>query len=83
MADCCANCRFVLVSGEEAICRRNPPTPALVVAGQDSMRRPVLQVRGTWPPVRMDFWCGEHRKGIILATAADERLAAAAPAGTH
>lgn len=81
MADCCANCKFVLIQGDSGICRRNPPGAHLMMQ-QGADGRPTLTVQGTWPPVRMEQWCGEHRKGIVLAAPGDERLLGAHVAGT-
>jgi hypothetical protein len=77
--DTCASCRFVLADRTGSVCRREPPKPALVMTGQTA-QGPVLDVRSMWPPVRMEWWCGEYRKmnGVVMPTAADERLLGAA-----
>ena len=80
MADCCANCKFVLIQGDSGICRRNPPSAHLMM--QQGPQGPVLNVQGCWPPVRMEQWCGEHRKGLVMASVDDARLLGAHVAGT-
>ena len=73
MADSCANCKFVFQGSDSLYCRRNPPTGAFVYVPGPG-QQPSLMVRGTFPPIRAEMWCGEYRRGMVLATPADERL---------
>lgn len=56
----CCGCRFYksahnLKEPGQGICRRRSPT---VVPLQGP--RGELLSQGLWPPVREEFWCGEH-----------------------
>lgn len=67
----CTTCAFRDdAGGGEAICRRNPPQNGL-------FPRPIRTLQGdavaphpvtSWPMVREDDWCGEHRSAIRLAS---------------
>lgn len=73
MADTCANCKFAHQGGDTLYCRRNPPVPQFVPQPGPN-GGVVLGIRSTFPPVVATMCCGEHRKGLVLATPTDERV---------
>jgi hypothetical protein len=78
MAESCASCKYALQAPEALYCRRNPPQVAFVPV-QDRNGNVMMAPRSTFPPVLVNWSCGEYRKGLILPiTAQDERLAGAA-----
>jgi hypothetical protein len=56
----CENCRFFLVDGVMAICRRNPPMPYLLSIAEAGAAMDMKTV-AVWPPAHPLTWCGEWR----------------------
>jgi hypothetical protein len=55
----CADCRFFDASDtRDGYCRRNAPRSHLVAADAGDE----LRVRGVWPIVAADDWCGQWEK---------------------
>ena len=81
MADTCASCKYALQAPEALYCRRNPPSVTFVPL-QDNRGNVMMAPRSTFPPVLVNWTCGEYRKGLILPISAhDERLAGAPAEG--
>jgi hypothetical protein len=61
MKHLCETCRFFDGVADEklAACRRNAPRSHLVSADGDPDEQ---RVRGVWPLVSHDDWCGQHEK---------------------
>jgi hypothetical protein len=75
MSECCANCRFLVVSALKPIgpddesreCRRHAPMIEPRIS-------PTEPDRGWWPQVEADEWCGEWQ--ARPAAEKDERVRA-------
>jgi hypothetical protein len=57
VADTCATCRYYLVEATGVVCRRYPPTPAIIPA---SMLQ-AATILPLWPNPGAGAWCGEFR----------------------
>jgi hypothetical protein len=60
--DNCSDCRFFdneNTTGELGKCRRNAPRSHLISADVDADEQ---RVRGVWPLVSEDDWCGQFEK---------------------
>jgi hypothetical protein len=57
----CETCRFFdgMPGTKLAACRKKAPRSHLVSANTDPDEQ---QVRGVWPFVQHDDWCGQHEK---------------------
>lgn len=51
----------VLGQAIEGACRRNPPQVVTIISPPDPAGNMQVQLRGAFPPITHDNWCGEHR----------------------
>ena len=67
--EACGNCKFVLAINGNLECHRMPPTVSLLFGQDQKTKAPMVAASvSTWPTVRLDQYCGEFRRRIILAT---------------
>lgn len=61
----CATCRYFLLSGDDAMCRRYPPTAVLQPATDGNAAGVFIVQRAltVWPGVEPGDWCGEWQEG--------------------
>ena len=70
--ECCINCKFSHpISPQQALCRRMPPTPTVVMVPEGQPSAGNVMIRGIYAPCEPGNWCGEYRRALAVATPAD------------
>lgn len=58
----CKTCRFYVRDQiKQGFCHRWPPTPIAIPVPNPLTGRLDVELRGQFPPVAVDTWCGEWR----------------------
>lgn len=64
----CDNCSFMTVDpiSNHPICRRYPPTGFQAVVQNSISGRPEQITGSMYPPVKVEGWCGEHKRQLAV-----------------